>query len=403
MSDVRDSPPWAAARRLGPRARDVSPRAPLVSRLTLVALAAVTGIMFLHMWTGLDGLDLDHRTTAVSVLIAVLLLITLLGQYARRHPHWRRMLLLVAQAALTYLPVLLFQEIWLSVLGLLLGASLASLPRPAGLIAAAMVTVSGPVVIFLLPVDNRTAVGVAARTLVVGLVVYGIVRLASVAVQAHAARTQTARAAVQRERARMAQDLHDLLGAALSAIAVRGEAAARTTDDPAAARREFVAIAELARQAHHDVRGVARDRVSLSLGRELASARAALEAAEVRVRVTQDGPRVPAAVGTCFGAVLRECLSNVLRHSQARVCSITLRHGDGTAELTVENDGVPVRPAPGAHDGTGLTSLAVRVTALGGSLTVSGPRAGGLFRVVARVPVPPEPEPRPAMNGTRTG
>ncbi|WP_416986026.1 sensor histidine kinase [Streptomyces sp. T028] len=355
----------------------------LAQRLCLVALAAAAGIVFIRMARELQGRQVQSGLLAVSWLLAGLLLVTLLGQYAKRRSPGYRSLLLAGQVLLTYVPVLIFDEIWLSVLGLLAGVVLVALPRPNGLVGAALVTATGPLAVFALPVSNRTALEVGVRTVVVGLVVYGVVRLSSVAAQAHALRWQSARLAVHRERVRIARDLHDLLGSALSAIATRSETAAREPDDPATNREHFLDIAELARRALGEVRDMVRDQVSLALAQELESARTALDTAAIRVRISREGPNLPPDLENCLSAVLREGVANVLRHSQARACSITVRCTDDTAELTVENDGVEPRGVSHGHGGLG--NLAARVAVMGGALRASVCGAEG-FRLRVVVP-----------------
>lgn len=368
----------------------------LAQRLCLVALAAAVGVVFIRVARELHGRQAEFGLLAASWLLAGLLLVTLLGQHAKRRSPACRSALLGGQILLTYAPLLVFDEIWLSMLGLLAGVVLVALPRPNGLVGAALVTATGPLVVFALPVDNNTALEVGARTVVVGLVVYGIVRLSSVAAQAHALRGQSARLAVHRERVRIARDLHDLLGSALSAIAVRGEAAARGTSNPIASRGEFLQIAELARRTLDEVRGMVRDEVSLTLSHELEAARMALDAATVQVRISREGPNLPADVENCLSAVLREGVTNVLRHSQARTCSIMIRCTDGRADLSVENDGVGPRDV--TYDGSGLPNLAARVTMMGGTLHASACAADG-FRLHTALPVAAAPHGSPRTSG----
>ena len=110
---------------------------------------------------------------------------------------------------------------------------------------------------------------------------------------------------------------------------------------------------------------------SADLAGELAGARSVLRAAGVACTVHGEaaGPTLPGEAQTAFGWVAREAVTNVLRHSQATSCMITLRAAAGAAELQVLNDGVPdeVR-APAGRPGTGLTGLAERLAAAGGSL-----------------------------------
>ncbi|MFE7332902.1 MULTISPECIES: sensor histidine kinase [Streptomyces] len=371
-------------RRVRPSRPDGTDRGSIAARLSLIGLSAATALTFLAVWHDLEGHELGRSAVALGILAPGMLLAVVLGQYAKRRSHRRGLLLLTAQTILTYLPVLVFKEVWLSALGLLLGAALAFLPRPAGLVAAAAVAASGPLVIFALPVDNRTAVYVAARTVVIGLVVYGIVRLASVAAQAHAMRHQSARLAVHRERTRVAQDLHDILGSALSTIAVKSEVAGRLSD-PVAMRAELVEIAGLARQAVGEVRGMARDHIALSFAEELAAAHAALEAAGIDVRLRDCRPALPAGLENCLGAALREGVTNILRHSAARLCTLEVTEAEGAVKLSIENDGVSVTNNLDERHGSGLSNLAIRAATLGGVLTY-GPTAPG-FRIAISVPV----------------
>ena len=87
---------------------------------------------------------------------------------------------------------------------------------------------------------------------------------------------------------------------------------------------------------------------------------------------------------TALAAVLRESVTNVLRHSRARECAITVVTDGGLVRLTIANDGVPP-PVAAQRDGTGLDSLAART---GGRLTAS-PRPGGRYELVAERPISP--------------
>lgn len=356
-----------------------------LSRLTLTALTAACGITFVRLWTGLRESTVDYATGITAASLGLLTLAVVLGQFAKRHSRHRGTALLLAHAALTYLPVLIFGEVWLGVLGLLLGAVLAVLPRPIGLICAVLVGVSGPLITFCLPVANQAAIGIGARALVMGLLVYGVVRLASMATHAQTLREQSARLAVHRERVRMARDLHDLVGSTLSAITVTS-AAAQTSTSTSAARQELRSVSVLARRALEDVTALSRDHVRLRLHEELGAAVSALRSASVEVDVKGDPPRLPEVGQTCLGAVLREASSNVLRHSHARRCSVTFVEEHARVTMTMENDGAHA-PGSGTAYGTGLSNIAVRVTALGG--TMNWVQERGRFHVTATLPSDP--------------
>jgi two-component system sensor histidine kinase DesK len=178
--------------------------------------------------------------------------------------------------------------------------------------------------------------------------------------------------AVAEERLRFSRDLHDVMGRNLSAIAVKsqlaGELLRRGRPDAA---EEVAGIGRLAEESLREVREVVRGHRSTDLAGELAGARSVLRAAGVACTVLGEaaGPTLPGEAQTALGWVAREAVTNVLRHSHATSCTITLRTADGTAELQVLNDGVPDEMCPpDGGPGTGLTGLAERLAAAGGSL-----------------------------------
>jgi two-component system, NarL family, sensor histidine kinase DesK len=221
--------------------------------------------------------------------------------------------------------------------------------------------------------DLVYTVGLAAST---GLAVYGLSRLADQAEELEATRRELARAAVEQERLRVAQDTHDLLGLGLSAVALKCDLADRLLGraDPRA-RDEIDSLIRLAARAGADVRAVTTGGPELSLRAELAAAREVLASAgvDVEVRVPAFGVPLPYRVDTVLATVLRESVTNLLRHATATRCEIELSAPDGVASLRVVNDGVPVEPeqpvrAP-RSGGRGLANLAARAGALGGRLT----------------------------------
>jgi two-component system sensor histidine kinase DesK len=178
--------------------------------------------------------------------------------------------------------------------------------------------------------------------------------------------------AVAEERLRFSRDLHDVMGRNLSAIAVKsqlaGELVRRGRPDAA---EEVAGIGRLAEDSLREVREVVRGHRSTDLAGELAGARSVLRAAGVACTVHGEdaGPTLPREAQTAFGWVAREAVTNVLRHSQATSCTITLRTAGGKAELEVVNDGVlEVVGTRDAPTGTGLKGLGERLAAVGGSL-----------------------------------
>jgi two-component system sensor histidine kinase DesK len=110
--------------------------------------------------------------------------------------------------------------------------------------------------------------------------------------------------------------------------------------------------------------------------------------------MTVDYGDLPPDVSTVLATVLREGVTNVLRHSKGELCEIAIRRddaGDGTVHLYIVNDGVTGPDDGGAdrngdHWGSGIRNMSDRVAALGGEL-VAGFQGDGRFRLCARVPV----------------
>jgi two-component system sensor histidine kinase DesK len=194
--------------------------------------------------------------------------------------------------------------------------------------------------------------------------------------------------AVAEERLRFSRDLHDVMGRNLSAIAVKSQLAGELLrrGRPEAAE-ELAGISRLAEDSLREVREVVRGHRNTDLTGELAGARSVLRAAGVACTVHGEdaGGRLTPEVQTALGWVAREAVTNVLRHSQATSCTITLRTSDGKAELQVVNDGVAGRTATDdGRAGSGLTGLEERLAGAGGSLATR--LDGSRFVLTATLP-----------------
>ncbi|MFH8373080.1 sensor histidine kinase [Streptomyces cyaneofuscatus] len=339
---------------------------------------------------------LGRRSVVVGLTVLVLMPAVMLGQYAPppyRLPYRWRWGLLLVQAVLTYLPLLLLHHRWLSLLGFLAGALLLTLPPNASIPMALAVVTSGPLlaVAGLIETD-RSPLNILLGTAITASTVFAVAHLALLTARLHGNREHATHLAEQRERARMQQDLHDLVGSSLTAIVLQGETALRGSGTPPGSGPERAALKEiidLSRRLHDEVRSISLPAGGgLSLSDELAHAQRVLTASGVEVR-TLLPPRAepdPAVVG-CLRFVLREAVGNVLQHSRATYCSITLRADRTAIRLTVRNNGAeeggPTAPTPGRR-GTGLTGLGGRVMALGGEFTTGA--EGGTFTLTATVP-----------------
>ena len=196
------------------------------------------------------------------------------------------------------------------------------------------------------------------------------------------AREEIARLAVSDERARMARDLHDILGHSLTVITVKAELAGRLAEAEGATRTraELADVERLARQALADVRATVGGVREVSLAGELVSARAALEASGITPDLPQAVDDVPAERRELFGWVVREGVTNVVRHSGARVCAVRL----GPTWVEVLDDGRG--PQECADTGHGLAGLRERVSAQLGVMTAGRRGADGGFRLRVEAP-----------------
>ncbi|WP_330297269.1 sensor histidine kinase [Streptomyces sp. NBC_00503] len=202
------------------------------------------------------------------------------------------------------------------------------------------------------------------------------------------ARELQAQLAVAEERLRFGRDLHDVMGRNLAVIALKSELAVQL------ARRErpeavdqMIEVQRIARESQKEVRDVVRGYREADLAVELEGARGVLHAAGMDCRVEFTAGRdLPAEAQSALGWVVREATTNVLRHGDARSCSIRLTAApSGALTLVVENDGAPKVPA--GPPGSGLAGLRERLAVLDGTLE-AGPVEGGRFRVRAQIPGP---------------
>ena len=210
-----------------------------------------------------------------------------------------------------------------------------------------------------------------------------------------AAQQEVSRLAAERERMRIARDLHDLLGHSLTAASVKAQLAGRLVGrDDTRAAAEIGDVERLTRQVLADVRAAVAGYREVSLAVELATAREVLGAAGIAADLPGAVDEVPAGRRELFGWVVREGVTNVVRHAQAS--RVTIRVTPSTVEVVDDGPGREAR-APGS----GLAGLAERAAAAGGHLD-AGPVPGGGYRLALTVPperpadVPVVPAERPA-------
>jgi signal transduction histidine kinase len=209
---------------------------------------------------------------------------------------------------------------------------------------------------------------------------------------------QRADDAAQEERARIARELHDIVAHAVSVMVIQAGAASEVmATDPAAARTALDSVRGSGQQALEELRrllGVLRsgqepgelapqpglDRLP-ALAEQITGPTFTVGLRECGTR-----PTLPASLELAVFRIVQEALTNTLKHGGPRATAqVGLHYGDDAVELSVRDDG---RGTAAGDDGRGhgLLGMRERVAVYGGSVR-AGPRAGGGFEVIARLPM----------------
>lgn len=365
--------------------------APQIARnilLFLMCAYALAGVI--NIPADNPGHELEHAGSYVCMAAAFAIQIAHIQPRAPFWPLWLRILTLTAQGVATFLPFIVFHEVWGGMGGFLAGSFIILLRRPVSWILFALTTASIGVVAAATNFPAPWITYFVVSTANAGLVLYGLTKMSDLVKLLHVARAELARMAVQQERMRFARDLHDLLGYSLSSITLKSELAYRLADgQPEHARQELASILEVSRQALSDLRTVASSYRAMRFEDEVASVESMLLATGVDVSVEVSLPDLPPALDTVLATVLREGVTNMLRHSKVEQCLIIGRCADGYVRLELVNDGVTSerdRDAADSAGSSGLGSLAQRLAAVGGELE-AGVRAHDKFRLVATAPL----------------
>lgn len=261
-----------------------------------------------------------------------------------------------------------------------ISVALIQLPPVIGLVFGLGVTAA--LLIGTAVIDGAVAWSSAGVLVVLTVALFGTRQVIISNTELRAARDEIATLAVAEERARMARDVHDVLGHSLTTITVKAGLARRileSSGDGQQAITELRDVEHLSRTALSEVRATVSGYRKASLPAELVGARVALAAAEIAADLPHAVDNVPAELQEPFAYVLREGVTNVIRHSGAQRCEVRL----GQSWIEIRDDGT------GAHgdgsSGHGLTGLKERLAKVGGSLS-AGPAPAGGFLVRATVP-----------------
>jgi len=252
--------------------------------------------------------------------------------------------------------------------------------------AMAALVVLQLVVLVARQVDPATAVNNLINSILVGGVGIGGRLLWLSYGELVAAREEIARLAVSEERLRFARDVHDILGQSLAMIVLKSELAARQlpADADDSLRQELRDVARAARSSLNDLREAVAGYRRPTLQAEISSARTALRAAGIDFTVDDRLGPLPAAQDSVLAWCVREAVTNVLKHSGARRCTVRLTRADGLARMQVTDDG---RGAESLAGGSGLVGIRERIELAGGTVEAL-PGHGRGFELIVAVPAP---------------
>ncbi|MGW0196131.1 sensor histidine kinase [Nonomuraea sp. NPDC003201] len=365
---------------------------PRLARHVLLAVLLIQCVLVLRVMAPTHPYDWPAFALAAALLAAVVILQVLPPSRAA----------LIAQSLLILLPLAVFPEAWDRLLSVFTGKLLLNVRPPLSWAMTGLV-LAGHLTWLLHSVDSgalfvddvAAALSQFGGHIMIMWLVYCLGRLSGLLAVLERMRHELAEAAVRRERVRVAGDLHDVLGFSLSAVALKGEVAERLLDtDPSRARAEIAALGSLVERAVAELGSIAGNRVELRLRTEVDAAREVLASAGIEVVTSVGTGPLAVEVDTALAAVLREGVTNVLRHSRARTCEITVSEAAGSVRLRLVNDGATERPG---ERGTGLDSIASRT---GGRLA-AGHHPGGRFEVLAEFRTDPADTTQAAQEASR--
>jgi two-component system sensor histidine kinase DesK len=251
--------------------------------------------------------------------------------------------------------------------------------RPWPLIAGVPLSVSAGLTAWLRGASAGDSFTVWYSTLISGFIIATILRLFAAIKELRETREELARTAVSEERLRFARDLHDLLGHTLSVMVIKAQAVRKLIPrDGALAVEQAADIETIGRDALRQVRLAVSGYRGQGLAAEIDGARTALRDAGIELRVRQEGEPIPDEAGALLGWAVREGVTNVIRHSGAANCEISVGARDGAAVLSVRDDGHGGPPVKG----NGLHGLTERVSGAGGHLETGPAERNGYLLTV---------------------
>ncbi|BFH17995.1 sensor histidine kinase [Paenibacillus melissococcoides] len=225
--------------------------------------------------------------------------------------------------------------------------------------------------------DNFLFLPIIIVQMVFPIVIYIMEKAKRLQSKLDAANQQLEKYIQQEERQRIARDLHDTLGQTLMMIKLKCELASKWVDkNPLQAKEELKDILYTSRIALKQVRELVSDLKFISLAHEIEHSRKLLHTAGIELEIVEDGmpPLLASVEETMIALAVREAATNIIKHSQAKQCTIRLETVDNLYCVSITDDGVGLLPSA---TGNGIQSMKERMQALHGTFTVDSSPGGG--------------------------
>ncbi|MEN8153245.1 MAG: sensor histidine kinase [Acidobacteriota bacterium] len=170
------------------------------------------------------------------------------------------------------------------------------------------------------------------------------------------------------ERERISRDLHDLLGHTLSVIVLKSELAGKLIHkNLKQSEQEIKEVEDISRKALSEVREVVKGFRKCGLKTELRSIKVALKAADIKYSINSTPIRVSPQIENVLSYILRESVTNIIRHSKATQCEFSILQSGPNVEITITDNGIGYLPT---KSGFGIDGMKKRVKVLGGKMKI---------------------------------
>ncbi|MSS44624.1 sensor histidine kinase [Cutibacterium sp. WCA-380-WT-3A] len=283
-----------------------------------------------------------------------------------------------------------FMHSW-ALFGTSITLALLLVPGGWGQVATLVVLLLGLADMFLVHPSATSIALLLLITIAVTINLYALTRLASTLIEVRSSQEEIARLRIDAERHRISRDLHDIIGRTLVATSMRQQAALHLVDrDPVRAKEQLNAAHDAITDGQKQLRSIIQAEMNTSLPDEITDARSLCDRLRIRFDLTDEG-HPPEPFDSAAAQVLREAITNMLKHSTANACQVTITPTD----MSITNNGCSaLRSSDGGH-GTGIAHLRSQIEDLGGSLVASHP-SRSTFQLRCTFPAPQSSNIRPS-------